>query len=369
MSEEQSMQVVKFTIDPVEESKKVEAWGKFGSQLYRAGVRLQLQTQEIVNQLIDPTSSDLITQAEQALAAVKKDYHALQQSRIAVTSKFDPVVARLMESEKSLLKSIGINQDAIVKAKQKLKEEAKTEVAKAKELKDIAAQVRVYVADMHAASLNAQLALLSKAYDHALATSLSAESLPEFIQKLCARVNINNSITPLPKPKFQYNTEEDINKVVAENFNPWPAQKYADGFALDVTNKFSDWEQALQNKEAAKKLNDDAVAETTAAIDDQKTKQTTAARLEALAIPLTEGTDSKPLKEVWQIAEPQNTDEMFCIINAFAVNRDLVEPQLGGRTNPANIGIKQMIAALVAVKKADENFECTGITFSKTEKL
>lgn len=373
MSQEQSLPLVTVSKDPIEEEKKIKAWGTFGAQLYGAELRLQLQAQEISKKLIDPTSNtELIAQAEESYAIVRKDYLALQQSRISVTAKFDPVTARLMEPEKGLNKALEDNKQAILKAKQTAAQTAKTEAAKAKELKDIAAQVRVYVADMHAAALSAQLSLLSRAYQHALETSLSMEALPEFIKKLCARVNLQNCITPPPKPAFQYNTQEDVDKVVAENFEPWPAEKYVEGFALDVAHKFSDWEHALKNKDAASKLNDNEVAETTAAIDEQKTKQSTAARLEALSVPLVdEGAivTGKPLKEAWQIAEPQTYDEMFKIINAFTINRQLVLPVLGTRTNPANFGIKQMIAALLAVKKADANFECTGIAFIKIDKL
>lgn len=367
MSEEQSLPVAKL-IDKEIENKRNIAWGKLGVQIYHSEIILQLRAQEITSKLIDPTAPELIKQAEEAVAVVKKEYDSLQEERKVITSKFDPVIARLMEHEKAILKCIQINQEAILKQKQHLKEAAKTEAVKAKELKDVAAQVRVYVADMHAAFLSAQLSQLAKGYEYALSINLSMEALPEFIQKLCARVNIANCTMPSPHPLFQYNTQEAIDKVVAENFNPWPAQRYVDGFALDVTNKFSDWEQALKNKETAKKLNDDAVAETTAAISDQKAKQATAAKLEALAIPLTEGADIKPLKEVWHITEPTNWDEIFAIINAFAVNRNLVQKELS-KIKPINFGIKQMIAALLKVKADDENFECTGITFTKIDKL
>lgn len=366
---EQNLLPVKINIDIAEEQKKIAAWGKFGSQLYHTDLTLQAQTQQIVNKLIDPTSQELIAQAEAALAEVKKDYSELQDRRIAVTSKFDPVIKRLMQHEKSLLRCIEINQEGILKAKQKVKEAAKTEAAKAKELNDIAAQVRIYVADMHASYLNAQLKTLSDGYKYALANNLTGKTFEEFLVKLKARVNLNNRITPLPKPTFQYNTQEDVDRVVLENFNPWKPEDYVNGFELDVDAKFMDWEHALQNKAAAETLNQNIIAETEAAIIEQKNRQTTAAKLEALAVPLTDGADAKPLKEVWQIAEPTTVNEMFNIINAFAVNRALVEPQLKANVNPANIGIKQMIAALVAVKKLDENFECTGITFSKIDKL
>ena len=367
MSDEKSLPVA-IIIDQLELQKKFEAWGKFGAHMYESDLRFQAEAQDIISQLVDPANADQIQSAENALATVKSRRASLQKARIAVTSKFDPVIQRLMKPEKDIDAAIEKNTQAVLVAKQKVRDNEKLQAAKAKELKDIAASVQVYVADMHASYLNAQLNQLKLGYEYALSVNLSMEALPDFTQKLCARVNLGNCTTPAPKPAFKYNTQEDVDQVVNENFNPWPAQKYVDGFALDVANKFSDWEQALKNKEAAKKLNDDAVAETTAAIDDQKTKQTTAARLEALAIPVTDVVKTKPLKRAWKIQEPENTDQMFNIINAFAVNRNLVEAKLG-RIAPINVGVKQMIAALVAIKTDDNNFECTGITFFEIDKL
>lgn len=366
MNEEQKMQVAKL-VTP-EEQTKIDAWGKFGSQLYRTEITLQLQAQEIATKLIDPITSALIADAEQAYATVKKEYGELQKRRIAVTSKFDPVITRLSSHEKTLLKSLQDNAQAILKAKQVLKEAVKTKEAKEKELKDIEKQVLVYVADMHAAYLAAQLKTLSDAYEYALANNITIEALPEFKAKVCARVNINNRITPPPKPIAQYNTQEAVDAEVLKHFNPWPPIDYVNGFTADVELKFSDWQQALQDKPAAKELNQKEVSTTTAAIDDQLQKQKISAGLNALAVPLVEFEDSKPLKEVWKITEPVTPDEIFAIINAFAVNRNLVQDAVT-KIKPLNFSIKQMIAALIKVKTEDESFECTGIIFTKIDKL
>lgn len=366
MSEEQKMHVAKI-VTP-EEQKKIEAWGKFASVLHNSEITLQLQAQEITNKLVDPITTELIESAEQAHAIVKKEYYELQKRRIAVTSKFDPVIARLSSPEKSILAGLEKNYQAILKAKLAEKEAAKTKEAKAKELKDIEAQVRVYVADMHASYLAAQLKLLTDAYEYALAQGLTMENLPEFKTKLCARINLKNQETPPPKPIAQYNTQADVDAEVLKHFNPWPPTDYVNGFAADVETKFSDWEHALQDKAAAKELNAKEITITTEAINDQLQKQKVAAGLNALAAPLEQEPQGKPLKEVWQIAEPTNWDEMFAIINAFAVNRSDVQKHIS-RIKPLHFGIKQMMAALIAVKTEDENFEITGITFNKIEKL
>lgn len=172
----------------------------------------------------------------------------------------------------------------------------------------------------------------------------------------------------MPKITAQYNTQAVIDAEIKKHFNPWPPQDYVNGFAADVETKFSDWEQALQNKEAAKELHEKEATVTTEAINEQLGKQKLSAGLAALSAPITEQADVKPLKEQWKINEPATMDQAFAIINAFAVNRNLVEEKLR-KISPVNLGVKQMIAALVAVKTADQNFECTGIEFLKIDKL
>lgn len=366
MSEEQKMQVAKI-VTP-EEQKKIEAWGKFGAQLYNSEIVLQLQAQEIINKLIDPTMPELIASAEQAHATVKKEYLELQKQRIAVTSKFDPVIARLSSHEKSLLACLQINANAILAAKQKVKEAAKTKEAKVKELLEIEKQVLIYTADMHASYLNAHLSLLTKAYEHALTTNLSMEALPDFKTKLCARVNLTSCITPPPKPTFQYNMQQDVDAVVAKYFHPMEPAEFVKSFAKVVEDKFSDWEHALQNKQAAKELHEKEFNNVSNEITQELEKLKVSAGLNALAGPLEQEPIGKQLKEVWQIAEPNTVDEMFAIINAFVVNRSDVQEHIS-KIKPINFGIKQMMAALVAVKTLDENFEITGITFYKIEKL
>ena len=367
MSENKELQLVNFNHE--EEEKKISAWGKFGAKLYKTELKLQLQAQEIISQLVDPISKDLIAKAEVSYAYAKKMRNELQAARIEVTINFDKPLQRLMTPEKDIDKALEENRQAIIKAKQRLAESAKLEENKAKELKEIAAKVRLYVADMHANYLNAQLKLVSDGYKYALAQEYKGEAFKEFLVKLKARITIKNREMPRPIFNAEYNTQEIISAEVEKNFNPWNPQQYVDGFALDVDNKFTDWEQALKNKEAAAKINDQETAETIAAINDDKSKEEIAAKLEAIAMPLIENSDTKPLKETWVISDPETLDEMFTIVNAFAINRNLVEKEIGARIKPANIGIKQMIAALVSIKDKDDAFECTGIKFSKKDKL
>lgn len=368
MSEEQQLQIAKL-IDKEVENKRRVAWGGFGVELYHGEIALQLRAQEIAAKLIKPENGEQIAEAEAALASVKKECADLIEDRkVKYTARFISVTKRLMKPENSIEEAIAANQAEIIKAKQDLKEEQKTKENKEKELKQIAEQVRIYVADMHASYLKAQLTLLSRAYENALENNISIEDLPVFLGKVLARVNLKNMETPPPKPAFKYNTQEDVDAEVAKNFNPWPAQKYVDGFSIDLQSKFSDWELALKNKPQAKKINANEEALTVEAIEDNKEKETVAAKLDAIAMPLTETAGVKQLKERYKIIEPDTLEQAFSIMNAFLVNKKLVVPELN-KIKPVNLGVKQMIGALEDIKNKDEAFEVTGIKFTKIEKL
>lgn len=368
MSEEQQLQIARL-IDKEVENKRRVAWGGFGVELYHGEIGLQLRAQEITDKLIEPKTTAQIKEAEQALAQVKKEQAALIEDRKNnYTARFNSVAKRLMQPEQSIEEAIKANEAALIKAKQKEKEELKTTENKDKELKAIAEHVRLYIADMHAAYLKAQAKLISDAYKHALTAKIPVEQINDYVAKVSARINIANRVTPLPKPSFKYNTQDVIDKCVTANFTPWAPQQYVDGFAIDIKNKFSDWELALKNTEQALKLNDEEEGVTILAIEDNKEKETVSAKLEAIGMPLSEAPTTKALKQVWKIVEPETIEEAFLIINAFTVNKKLCVPELN-KIKPINIGVKQMISALEGVKNKDVAFEVTGIKFMQVDKL
>lgn len=369
MSEELQLQVSKL-IDKELENKKIAAWGGFGKQLYHAEIIFQLRQQKIVEKLVNPRTAEEIAAAEAALAIVKKERKALVDERIAITTnRFDPVIARLMKPEKDIATAIAANEAAILKAKQSQAEEQKIKANKEKELIQVAEQVRTYIADMHAAYLQAQVKLLKDAYTHALEAKKTLEELPEYLKKVKARLTVANRTTPPPKIIAKYNTQDIVDTEIKKHFTPWSPQQYIDGFAIDVDAKFTDWDLALKNPEQATELNNNEYAVTLEAIEDQKAKETVTAKLEAIACPIVEGTPTtKALKEVYKLEEPETIAEAMVIINAFTVNQKITIPNLT-KIKPINLGVKQMIAALEDIKNKDNNFEFTGLNFKLIQKL
>ena len=355
-------------IDPIVEQKKASAWSAFGAQLYRKEIQLQALSQQIIAKLITPQTPEQIKEAEQALVVVKKERDALIDQRKEKTEHFRAVTNRLMQPEKDIDAAIINTEAALLKVKQEQKNTEREKQEKEKELRLIAEQTRVYVADMHASILKALAKLINDAYKHALEIEVPLDKLPAFIEKVSARVNASTTTTPKPKPAFKLNTQADVDAEIEKNFTPWEPEKYLEGFKIDIEKKFFDWELALKNKPQAIELNANEFTVTVAAIDDNKERETISAKLDNIAEPLTSESTGKALKEVYTIDEPDTLEQAFAIINAFTVNRTLCIPEMR-KIKPANIGIKQMIAALVAVKNADNNFNVSGINFKKIEKL
>lgn len=366
MSEEQNLQLTNL-IDKEVENKKRVAWGGLGVQIYHSELSLQLVAQEISKKLITEIPTNKIADAEKALADVRTLYRALVESRKNVTSKLDAVTDRAMLPEKGVLAAIEKNVAEIIKAKKQQEEERKTQDNKDKELKQVAEKVRVYVADMHASYLNAQAKLLADSYKHALDKEIGMESLTEYLTKIKGRVTIASMTTPSPKIAAIFNTQEDVDAEILRNFIPWTAQKYVDGFQLDLKNKYSDWELALKNKETAAEISTKELAETIDAINDNKEQEVIGAKLDTFASPVQES-GVKELKRPYKIPEPETMDQAYTIMNAFIVNKKLCIPHLT-KIKPVNFGIKQMMAALEGIKNNDENFAFTGLVFTQIEKL
>lgn len=360
------MEIQKHIDDKVLKARAA-SWSGFGVELYKKEIQLQLAAQEIIAKLITPTKEQL-KEAEQAVATVKKELEALIDERKVPTERFKKVAQRLMEPEKQVEQAVNKIQEGILKVKQELKADEKAADDKRKELVAIAEQTRVYVADMHASILKALAKLINDAYKHALEVDMPVTEVPAFIAKVSARVNAGTTTTPLPQPKFKHNTKEDVDAEVAKHFKPWTPEQYIQGFTIDIEKKFFDWELALKNKPQAEKLNTNEYTETVAAIDELKERETMTARLDAIAMPVETAPDVKPLKEVYKLEEPETIEQALEIINAFTINRALCIPEMR-KIKPMNIGIKQMIAALEAVKNADNAFEVTGLLFKKIDKL
>lgn len=361
------MEIQKHIDDKVLKARAA-SWSGFGVELYKKEILLQLTAQEIIGKLITPTTEEQLKDAEQAIATVKRERDALIEQRKATTEKFKPVAARLMQPEKDIDAAILNTEAALLDIKKKQKEQEKEKQDKQKELISIAEQTRVYVADMHASILKALLKLINDAYTHALSVDMPHDQVPAFIAKVSARVNAATTTTPRPKPQFKYNTAEAVEAEIDKHFKPWQPQQYIDGFKIDIEKKFFDWQLALKNKQQAEKLNTEEYTETVAAIEDNKERETVSAKLDSIAMPVEVTQDVKPLKEVYKLEEPDTIEEAIIIINAFTVNRNICIPGMR-KIKPINIGVKQMITALESVKNEDNNFEATGLTFKKIEKL
>lgn len=351
-----------------EEKKKIKAWGGYGKLLYESEINFQVRAQSLIKQLINPITPDLIIEAEQKLALVKKGKIELTDNRIGVTSKFDPVLKRLMQPEKDVQAEITKNESLILKAKIAKKNEDKLKEDKQKELKQIEEHVRLYVADMHASYLETHNKLIADSYKYALDQKIPLSELNTYLDKVRNRITLENQATPRPQPKFSLNTPEDVEIEIKKHFNPWKPEEYVKSFRADLNTKFSDWANALKNPDLAIKLNDEEFNTNSAAISDLKSKETVAVKLDAISTELEPVQPGRSLKEVYKLPEPLTMEDADIIINAYCVHRKECKKYIR-KISPMNFGVKQMISVLESLKNDDNNFSYTGLNFKLVETL
>lgn len=351
------------------ENKRRAAWGGLGVQVYHGELSLQLEKQNAIKALINDVNTKNIKEAEESLSIVKKKLEKLISNRTSITEKLDTVKKRLMENEKELELEVQKNIAEIILVKKHYQEEQKTKENKQKELKAVESKVRIYIADMHSAYLQAQAKLIKDAYDHALKEKISVDKIDEYKKKICARITPQNRSTPSPSVKFVYNDQDTIDAEIKKHFRPWTAQQYIDGFNNDLNNKFSDWELALKNSEIATKNNQIEFDENVNAIEQDKKQEEIHAKLDS-QVYITEDTGIKKIKTLWKIANEETWDNAISICVAFIVNKTDCIKSFGDRLKkPFNLSVFQMGNALAGLKNEDEAFECTGIEFKQIEKL
>jgi hypothetical protein len=349
--------------------KKRTAWGNLGVAIYHAETDLQLKQQLIEKTLIAPTKIEDIPKAEETLKLAKQGVGDLETARKLITGKFKDVTERLMKPEKSVELKINAFTAELIKLKRLADEEAKKQEQKNNELKAIAAKVRLYIAEINASYLKEHAKLLNDSYVYAL-EKVPPEKLDEYKAKLKARITIANRTMVPPAYTATYATKEEVDAEIAKVFNPIPAAEYVQGFENDLNLKYADYKLAWENKPQALKLNEQENADNQTAIEQQKTQDTVAANIQALAQTPTIGlANTKPLKNVYKLAMQETFNDANIIITAYLANNQKCFGKLSITKWLSGFGVKQMIGALEKLKNEDEKFNFDGLVWTTEDKL
>lgn len=348
--------------------KKRTAWGNFGVALHAHELKLQAQSQQIINSIIIPEKYEQVAAAELALKNAKQEHIFLINDRKKNTDTIDGLKARLMKPEKSIEEPIAKATAAIIKLKKQKEEEDRKAELKLEEAKLLKEKILIYVADNDASILQGHAKLISDSYKHALNT-IEPKDIIAYIAKIKNRLTVKNQTIFMPSLSAQYHTPQEVEAIIIENFKPRTATEYIESFATDIDRKYFDYNLAWNNKEQALKLDTEELEENKVAIEKEKNSNIVNLKLTTLSTCIAVGdVDVKPLKKVFKISMPETLLNAYYIITAYMNNIELCEKHLQIK-NSFNLGVKQMITALEKVKNDDNAFNFVNITFEEQSKL
>jgi len=349
------------------ETKKT-AWAQMGAAVYKTEIQLQVEAQQALNDISLPTRIEDVPEAETVLKAVKAAQKSIETKRKGVTVKFDDVISRLMQPEKSFADPIKQLSDAIIK----VKKEHEANQLKLKNILDEKTRVREYFLnkkiEVESALANKVNEFVSRCYEKALNDSVTLEGLEEYKNKSIAAVTINSFAYAVPSYNPAYCTQEEIEVIKQECF-VINKPHYVAEFALQLEEKFSDYDVALNNKAAALALSQKQEQEKKDEIKSAANNQAMSVKLEASATTVSaEPVFTKALKKSYEIDMPETIESILTIMGAFSANINLCLPKLKVNKwfafTPA-----QAANVLTKVKCDDNNFAPAGITFKEVDKL
>lgn len=351
------------------ETKK-QSWIKLAEAVHFGELQLQAQASGAISAIVKPVKIEDIPAAEAQLKELKSTRNVIEVSRKAITSKFDAVSTRLMNSEKSLDEPIK-NLTADIIAVKKRKEEAdKLVQQKNDEIKSVIERVKTLIA-ANDYEFKSQIGIkVSLAYEHALSTDVKPDKLEEYLTKIKANVGVVDF--QINKPdilEFKTNClkPDEVTTLINDNFNTNP-HAYVGIFQKELSEKFVDYATAYQNKADAIALSVKQQAEKEAALKAEEENKKIAAKLEASATEVTVSTGVKALKKSYEVDMVESMDNAFLILSAFLANRDKCTSKTTVKKWFA-FGADSAAKALAKVKSDDNSFNPQGIIWKEVDKL
>lgn len=351
------------------EGSKRKAWGDMGVIIYRKELELQVQAQASLSKLgIVPTKIEDILNAETALKEVKADQKNIEARRKEITSRFDDVIQRLMEHEKSFTIPVTTFANAIISVKKDHERKQAENQLKVSELTRVRQNIIIAAANRDAEFKSLIALKVNDAYTFALTKGTKPEEIEDFKDRVKFKVTIQMFDANFVSPKAQYATQNEIDTLVKELFVIEPSS-YIACFALDLDTRFDDYEVAYANKKQALKIAARDQEYKALEIQQQQTNTTIAASLESSSTDLSiEPSGVKALKKSYEIDMPETFESAMKILSAFMANKQkafektTVKKWFGFSADSAG-------KALAKLKCDDNSFTPVGVTFKEVDKL
>lgn len=347
-----------------------ENFQKFYGIIYKTEIDIQNKALNLIGKLWLPENVDQLPLAESLLKELKGGKTDIQTERKVITTKLDGLSSRLMNPEKSLEEPIKRLEAAIIQVKKVHEATEAKRRAKEEERKQIIQHRKDAV---NTADANFKTIINNKvaaAYELALGEkNLQPAEVEKYIQEVCS--SISEASFPMPRlhSSCTYHTPEEVEVLHAEHF-VIDRNSYVLLFAIELENRFSDFEVAFHNKEQALKNAAADKANRAAEIEQDKSNAAVAAKLEAVStsLPETPTLFTKALKKSYEVDMPETIESVLVIMAAFTANINLCLPKLVVKKWFAFTSA-QMATALSKVKCDDNNFSYSGIIFKEVDKL
>lgn len=356
-------------------AEKRQNWANLGERTHNLGIELASTAVKIKEALPMPSDVTQINTTEAALKIAKQETSKLVESRKAVTNLVNQAFTKLMVHEKDLAEVYIPN---IEKKLMELKREKKTsddlEQAKTDEKIRLKTEAIKYINDYDLLFKQEINKKVTGAIEYALGVgNITAEGLGEYLKTVRGKFTVAQFETPMQKVTLKNVTPEEFNVIWNEVKTQIKEPTFyvstdASLFEMEVAKAFEFYDAALLNKAAALEQSKNAASKNDEELKKQNASSNVAATMQGMAtVTATVKNDTKPLKQKYDLDMVSDKENSLLIMAAFGANINLTAQYV--KAEWFNLSIRQMGAALVAIKNADNKVEFTGIKFKLIDKL
>ena len=350
--------------------QKRQSWGQMGVVVYKQELQLQAEAQAIIHTIAHPKTIEDVPAAELKLKEVKAAQKTIEGKRKEITGRFDDVVSRLMQPEKSFADPITKLSTSIIDIKKTYEAEQK----KRQLVIDEAQRLRLYYSN-ESARVKSELlqkvnTLVSRCYEKALQDeNVKPVNIEQYINVSKEAVKGQHFAFTITKFGITYEDNIQLNTDLFNEAMNIDLEYYSGEFKRQIDYKFSDYEVAYSNKALALAAAKKEEEENKKAIEEKKKSEELAAKLEATATPVHAAPlFTKALKKSYEVDMPETVESVLNIMAAFSANINKCLPKLKVNKWFA-FTPGQAANVLGKLKSEDNSFHPDSITFKEVDKL
>lgn len=349
--------------------KRRASWGQLGVDILEHQFAFQARAQALIAKIKHPNKFEEIPACEALYKELRSGQATLEKDRKEDTSRLDYVSTQLMTAEKSLNDPLKGMYDAIVDKKKEQADVLAIKAAKDEEVRKFIETIKTRLSQHEFQSRSKISTDITAIYNTALETGILPTEINDYIQGKIKKFSmLDFELTTPTQFKVKHILPEEIDQLLEEHWKTNP-YAYYNIFVKDLQEKFSDYEVAFRNKEAALELSKKQAAEAAETLKVNQQNEETAIKLQATATPVMHaGPAVKPLKKSFEVDMPETLDNAALILSGFFANLALCEKKTTVE-KWFNFSAGHAAKALAKVKYDDNDFQPEGIVWKEVSKL